>query len=231
MSFNGFVKFIYKASDDNYQSYQVYDNLVPDQTVTVESSSVELNIHQYFELFKNFLSALGFNNRQIMTGATQCAFNDMQSKEDMSKVAEEYDLILSEDLSDKVKEYEDEVNEWKTKYEEAQKKIHQLEVEIIDLSATLSRANNPDFPQYTDEEMTAMDLKATENNKKEPLEKLQSAYKVWADCGEKYGTHHNRLSSWWSDNCDVCGLEKKVTEARDFNWLRKGINKLLDELN
>jgi hypothetical protein len=71
----------------------------------------------------------------IMKGACAVAFNDMRSEEDMRKVAEEYDLKLVEDYRDEV---------------------CKLEAEVRDLKAKLSRLEQPDNPQYTDEEMNAM---------------------------------------------------------------------------
>ena len=53
----------------------------------------------------------------------------------MRKVAEEYDLKLSEDYS---------------------KELRKLEDEIYDLKAKLSRCQQPDNPEYTEEEMNAM---------------------------------------------------------------------------
>jgi hypothetical protein len=71
-----------------------------------------------------------------MRGACALAFNDMQSEEDMKKVAQEYELILIED---------NDVTE-----------AESLRAEILNLKAQLSRALNPDAPQYTEEEMDAM---------------------------------------------------------------------------
>jgi len=59
----------------------------------------------------------------------------MRSQEDMRKVAEEYDLKLVEDYRDEV---------------------CKLEAEVRDLKAKLSRLENPDNPNYTDNEMEAM---------------------------------------------------------------------------
>ena len=53
----------------------------------------------------------------------------------MRKIAEEYDLKLVEDYRDEV---------------------CKLEAEIRDLKAKLSRYEQPDNPQYTDDEISAM---------------------------------------------------------------------------
>jgi hypothetical protein len=70
-----------------------------------------------------------------MKGACSLAFNDMRSEEEMRKVAEEFELKLSEEYSKEFREMQD---------------------EIYDLKAKLSRLEQPDNPQYTDEEMDAM---------------------------------------------------------------------------
>ena len=59
----------------------------------------------------------------------------MRSEEDMRKVAEEYEMKLSEDYA---------------------KEFRKLEDEIYDLKAKLSRCQQPDNPDYTEEEMEAM---------------------------------------------------------------------------
>jgi hypothetical protein len=153
MDNTGHVTFKYKASDNQY----LCDTSVPGQIITVESPHTDLTINQYFKLFSSFLSAIGFNSISIMKGATELAFSEDNNEEDMKTVAEEYGLLMEEQLYEKNKEIEDEAFECKLKYEEAQKEIHKLQVEIIDLSAHLSRAQNPDNPNYTEKEMEAME--------------------------------------------------------------------------
>lgn len=57
-------------------------------------------------------------------------------------------------------------------------------------------------------------------------ETLEKAYVVCRDCGQKYGEYVASCSSRWSDKCDVCKEYKNVTEARDYDYLKKGINEL-----
>jgi predicted nuclease with TOPRIM domain len=140
-----------------------------------------------------------------MKGACSVAFNDMRSQEDMRKVAEEYDLKLSEDYRDEV---------------------CKLEAEVRDLKAKLSRLEQPDAENYLDEEMDAMNAEAQQENKKELLKKLETADVVCFDCGSKYGEYHDRVSSVWEGKCNVCGEVKNITESRDFKYLAKGIKEL-----
>ena len=78
---------------------------------------------------------MGHNAAGIAKGAAYVAFNDMRSFEEMKKTADEYDLVMKEDHI---------------------KKVCELEAEVRDLKAKLSRALNPDNPNYTDEEIEAM---------------------------------------------------------------------------
>jgi hypothetical protein len=153
MTTEGYVKLTLQAPENSYLS----GNLLPGQTITIETSYTDLNINQYFKLFKDFLSAVGFNQISIMKGATELAFNETNNEDDMKTVAEEYGLLMEENLYEKIAPVEAEALEWKIKYEDVQKKIHEIEVENINLNARLSRAQNPDNPQYTDAEMYAMD--------------------------------------------------------------------------
>ena len=111
------------------------DETLPEEHYTFEVPAQDLNATQLFTLFSNFARAIGHTEMGIMKGACSVAFNDMRSQEDMRKVAEEYDLKLSEDYRDEV---------------------CKLEAEIRDLKAKLSRYEHPDNPQYTDDEISAM---------------------------------------------------------------------------
>ena len=111
------------------------DETLPEEHYTFEVPAQDLNATQLFTLFSNFARAIGHTEIGIMKGACAAAFNDMRSQEDMRKVAEEYDLKLSEDYRDE---------------------ICKLEAEVRDLKAKLSRYEQPDNPQYTDDEISAM---------------------------------------------------------------------------
>ena len=97
-----------------------------------------------------------------MKGACSLAFNDMRSQEDMRKVADEFELTLAEDLKGKFKDWKEAEEEWArlkkgpmgTVLPDDEKE--QLKLEILDLKAKLSRCQNPDAEQYTEEEVEAM---------------------------------------------------------------------------
>ncbi len=128
MTYSAKITLIYSSKSDLYD-----DDILPEEKITMEVPAENLNIHQAFKFYSNFLRAIGHLDISIMRGACALAFNDLCSLDDMKKVAQEYDLLLIED------------NEVKS-----------LRAEILNLKAKLSRALNPDAPQYTDEEMDAM---------------------------------------------------------------------------
>ena len=115
---------------------KIYDDeTLPEEHYTFEIPTQDLNSIQLFRFFGNVARTMGHNDVGIMKGACALAFNDMRSQEDMRRVAEEYDLKLAEDY---VKEF------------------RKLEDQILHLKAELSRYEQPDNPNYTDEEMDAM---------------------------------------------------------------------------
>ena len=133
MTYSAKITLNYSSKSDLYD-----DDVLPEEKITMEVPAENLNIHQAFKFYSNFLRAIGHLDISIMRGACALAFNDMQSEEDMKKVAQEYDLLLIED-----------------------NKVETLRAENLDLKAKLSRALNPDAPQYTDEETEAMDFEAS----------------------------------------------------------------------
>jgi hypothetical protein len=117
----------------------IYDaEILPEQHITFEAPAEDLNATQLFQLFSKFMFSLGYTEKSIASGACYLAFNDMRSFEDMKKVADEYDLILSEDYRKKLVDYE-----------ALQRKVKFLEAEN-------SRLRNPDAVNYTDEELDVM---------------------------------------------------------------------------
>ena len=133
MTYSAKITLNYSSKSDLYD-----DDVLPEEKITMEVPAENLNIHQAFKFYSNFLRAIGHLDISIMRGACALAFNDLCSLDDMKKVAQEYDLLLVED------------NEVKT-----------LRAKNLDLKAKLSRALNPDAPQYTDEETEAMDFEAS----------------------------------------------------------------------
>jgi hypothetical protein len=170
------------------------DEMLPEEHITFECPAQDLNTIQLFGLFNKFLYAMGHNESGIMKGAMSTTFNDMRSFEQMKKTADEYDLVMKEDHI---------------------KEVCKLEAEVRDLKAKLSRLEQPDNPNYTDNEMEAMSA-----------DTLKNAEVVCHDCGSKYGVYSVGCSSTWRGKCGVCGQTKGVTEVRDYGYLQKGIKEL-----
>lgn len=117
------IKFKYKTQVEDYISDTFKDN-----GVEVSTDAENLNVHQIFRLFKQFLRGMDFSDSVIVRGAMELALNGGM---DSSDVLKEYDL---EDNT----------------------------LEILNLKATISRLKNPDYPQYTEEEMDAMTYKSNQ---------------------------------------------------------------------
>ena len=121
------------------QTRGIYDEEeIPEEHITFECPAQDLNTIQLFQFFARFAGTMGHNDSGIAKGACYVAFNEMRSTEEMRKTAEEYDLKLVEDYHDVV---------WK---------MEKLEAEVRDLKAKLSRLQQPEYSQYTDEELDAM---------------------------------------------------------------------------
>lgn len=176
------------------------DEMLPEENITFEVPAQDLNSIQLFNLFGKFMLSMGHSQQGIDKGALSLAFNDMRSMEDMRKVAGEYELKLAEDYRDEVCKLQD---------------------EIIGLKAILSRFEQPDNPNYTDAEMDAL---CSQNEI--TADTLKNAEVVCRDCGSKYGHYSVGCSSTWTGTCNVCGQEKSITEVRDWNYLKEGIDKL-----
>jgi hypothetical protein len=190
------------------QTRGIYDEEeIPEENITFECPAHDLNTIQLFQFFAKFASAMGHNEAGIAKGACYVAFNEMRSTEAMRKTADDYDLVLKEDHIEKIREYEEEVR--------------QAFNTIKDLKAKLSRLENPDNPQYTEEEMDAMTAENTPS-----VQTLMNAEVTCHDCGKKYGKYSVGCSSTWEGKCDVCGETKGVTEVRDYGYFAKGIREL-----
>jgi hypothetical protein len=127
MNYNAIVKFCY-INDTEVSHNKYFPEIVDKQTITIEAPAQDLNTHQYFELFKGFLRAVGFDEYGIMDGACRVAFNDCNREDDMKKLADEYELFLAEDYHKKIGEYDTQQDE----------EIKKLEAEIRELKAKLA---------------------------------------------------------------------------------------------
>jgi len=91
MTYNAKVKLCY-INDTEPTPSKYFPELVDRQTITIEAPASDLNVHQYFELFKGFLRAVGFTDYNIMDAGCRLAFNDSNDEAQMKKLMEEYDI-------------------------------------------------------------------------------------------------------------------------------------------
>jgi hypothetical protein len=198
MPYNAKIKFSYiNDSESTPSSY--FPDIVDQQTITIEAPAQDLNVHQYYELFKSFLRSIGFAEYSIMEGGCRIAFNDENDPKQMNKLMEEYELQDKQTYSDK------DYDELYQKYEKLQAKLSHFEKSDEDLDSI------PMFVEFNGV----------------TKETLKQAYQVCNDCGEKYGNYVAGMSSHWMAKCDICGEDKAVTESRDYNYLQKGIKEIV----
>jgi len=89
--YNATVKLCY-INDTDANPSKYFPEIVDKQTITIEAPACDLNVHQYFELFKGFLRAVGFTDYNIMDAGCRLAFNDSNDEAQMKKLMEEYEL-------------------------------------------------------------------------------------------------------------------------------------------
>ena len=168
-----------------YNSYSSDNQFLPEEHVTFEVPVNDLTSTQVFALFKKVMLTMGYDERVIAAGVMSTVFNPDGDENLMRKMCEEYDLTMNEDVAKKVQEevqkqleiekelarvkkgpmgtVPDNMPPWGHSDMEAlgntpgtpgsYRKLYQ---ENLDLKAKLSRLENPDTPQYTDEEIEAM---------------------------------------------------------------------------
>ena len=88
------------------------DTCLPEEHYTFQIPAEDLNAIQLFRFFGTIARTMGHNELGIMKGACALAFNDMQSQEDMRKVAEEFELTLAEDLKGKFEDWKQSEEDW-----------------------------------------------------------------------------------------------------------------------
>jgi len=163
------VKFDSKYTPSVYSSYET--DTLPEEHFTFQVPVDDLTTTQVFGLFKKVMLTMGYCEKSIASGVMSTVFNPDGDENLMRKMCEEYDLTMNEDVGKKVQEevqkqleIEKELAQVKqgpmgTVLEDvpgtpgSYRKLYQ---ENLDLKAKISRLENPDAPQYTDEEIEAM---------------------------------------------------------------------------
>lgn len=177
------VQFTTKNTPSIYSSYET--EFLPEENYTFEVPAHDLSSTQVFGLFKKVMLTMGYNENVIASGMMSTVFNPDGDEKLMRKLCDEYDLIMAEDfgkrLQEEVKmqvEIEKKLMQYKkgpmgtvmgdlsddnVPFDMKEMDIHatpgsyrKLYQENLNLKAKLSRLENPDDPQYTDEEIDAM---------------------------------------------------------------------------
>ena len=149
-----------------YGGSGIYDDeTLPEEHYTFEIPCQDINSIQLFRFFGTVARTMGHNDLGIMKGACSLAFNDMQSQEDMRKVAEEFELTLAEDLQGKFKDWKEAEEAW-TNLRKGPMGTH-LEnedamywknkyIEELAAQGKLDNVHQPESHQYSEEELDAM---------------------------------------------------------------------------
>ena len=120
MATEGYVKFEYFTKGiPPYYGNGGFPELLDDQKITIETPNIEMNYHQYVGMFKKFLMAVGFDEKNLIQAGCSLAFNEMNDEKLMREVAEEYELIMSEDLPGIIEDSKKQDDEWIEKHKES----------------------------------------------------------------------------------------------------------------
>lgn len=120
MATEGYVKFEYFSKGvPPYYSSGGFPELLDDEKITIETPNLEMNYHQYVGMFKKFLMAVGFDQKNLIQAGCSLAFHEMNDEKLMREVAEEYELIMSEDLPKILDDKKKQDYEWIEKHNES----------------------------------------------------------------------------------------------------------------
>ena len=146
MATEGYVKFEYLSKGvPPYYGNSTFPELLDDENIVVKTPNIEMNYHQYYGLFKKFLMSVGFSEKNIIQGACSLAFNEINDEKVMREVADEYELIMSEDLPGILEDRKKQDEEW----------IEKTNPQWVELYWALYRRFNK-FACYSDEDLQQM---------------------------------------------------------------------------
>ncbi len=242
MATEGYVKFEYFSKGvPPYYGTGGFPELLDDEKITIETPCLEMNYHQYVGMFKKFMMAVGFDEKNIMQAGCSIAFNEMNNEKLMREVAEEYDLVMSEDLPDIIQDKIKQDVEWIEKHKDSweqrywalyrrfSKLAHLTDSDLEETAARYSERNNDMMPpwghsdmealKYTDEELDAMcDKAASDEDKKKCQEyNLREAeyYNKRAELDAEF-LAKDRNSNFPGENT-ICDAENPSDECKE-HW-------------
>jgi hypothetical protein len=120
----------------NYTSAGVRSFSYSPQTISIKIPTTDITLKEYYRAFKSFLRAIGFSDEMILEFSLKSAIED-----------DENELVMVETIMEKfgIMDVEDHITQ-----------LNSYKKEILDLKAKISRLENPDNPQYTEEEIEIM---------------------------------------------------------------------------
>lgn len=68
-----------------------------EMTTTWEADMDDCSVHAWFKVFESVLGAAGMNDKLIMRGACQLAFNEYRDIDAMTALSKEYDLAFPDE--------------------------------------------------------------------------------------------------------------------------------------
>lgn len=144
MATEGYVKLEYYSKGvPPYYRGSGFPDLLDDESIVIKTPTLDMNYQQYFGMFKKFLMAVGFSEKNIIQGACNLAFNDSNDEKMMSEVAEEYDLIMCENLRDRLEDcMKEEIEFQKTLVKEAEERALHWEKRFWVLRGNLQQTND-----------------------------------------------------------------------------------------
>jgi uncharacterized protein YheU (UPF0270 family) len=134
--------------ESNHYSSGYEDGLLPEEHIVMEVPAHDLNTKQLFNLFEKFLLSMGHTEKGICEGALYLSVNEVRSNELVRELCREFDLTMNEDMGD--------LDEWKNRAKKYEDLYWNLHKKVKEQEAIISRLQNPDNPQYTEEEMDVM---------------------------------------------------------------------------
>lgn len=191
------------------------DDILPEEHITMEIPAEDLSTMQLFRFFSNFLRSIGHNEYGIMKGACNLAFNEMNSEDDMKKVAHEFDLVMEEHIGARIKVYEELAENWEKRYWDLRRNMQKQENQ--DRMPPWGHSDMEAL-RYTDEELNAM-CDAAENQ--ESCKEMTTRELEWAD-NKKTLTHDEMIAKDYEMTGDGFWIPKDTMTMMAWNGLVPG---------
>ena len=222
MSYNATVKFQYvNDTEPSYNKH--FPEIVDQMTVTIEAPAQDLNVWQYYELFKSFLRSVGFDDYNIAEGACRLAFNDSNREDDIKKMMEEYELqdkqlytdqeyyalqARVEVLEEQHNHAEDVAMHWKDKY------LKEISTRTLDPDSIMPPWGHSDMEalRYTEDEINAMCDAAEAEEKEQCVEMAEREYE-WVKWNEVPGSEEA-----WAKGCK-CPVMDNAEMPSNKKWV------------